>query len=308
MKLYFAPMEGITTYIYRNLHKEMFGGCDAYFAPFITPTENSFLNAKNMRDILHENNKVNLKVQCLASSAPAFVDFAKTLQDYGYDEVNLNLGCPSGTVVKKNRGAGAFRDLKRLEEFLDFIFENSPIKVSIKTRTGFLNHDEFKDILEIYKKYEMSELIIHPRVRSDFYKNPVNMVPFDLAYKNKGLNLIYNGDINSVSDLLEIQKNYPDIKGCMIGRGAVKNPAIFREMHGGEKLKTKELISFSNKLEEIYRPLLKSEKNTLHKLKEIWLYMSENYPDEKKIIKAIKKSNNLDEINRAINHLPEIGV
>jgi len=137
MKLYFAPMEGVTTYTYRNTHAEMFGGCDEYFAPFIVPTENEKLSIKNLRDILKENNNIDVIPQVMASSAMAFLEFEKKIKDLGYNKVNLNFGCPSGTVVKKMRGAGALRDLDALDKFLDYIFNKSYVEISVKRRTSF---------------------------------------------------------------------------------------------------------------------------------------------------------------------------
>lgn len=305
MKLYFAPLEGITTYTFRNVHHEMFGGCDEYFAPFITPTDNEKLSVKNLRDVLPQNNTCPLRVQCLASSETAFVSFAEKMMSYGYDDVNLNLGCPSGTVVKKARGSGALKDLARLDEFLDYIFKNSKTKISIKTRTGFYSHDEFDALLKIYSKYPVSELIVHPRVREEYYRLPVNMESFSKAF-DYNFNLCYNGDVNSSSDFRNIISEYPSVSSVMIGRGAVRNPAIFREISGGKPLETSELISFSKELEKRYFAILNSDMYTLHKLKEIWLYAMDNYPLEKKILKAVKKANKLSELNSAINCLPEI--
>ncbi len=306
MKLYFAPMEGVTPYTYRNTHAEVFGMCDEYWAPFITPTENERISAKTLRDVLKENNNTNLKVQVLCNRASAFVEFAKRLKDVGYDEVNLNLGCPSGTVVKKSKGAGALRDKEALDSFLEEIFTNSNIKISIKTRAGFYSYEEFDKLLEIYNKYPLCELIVHPRVREDFYKNTPDMNTFDKAYTNSRAKLCYNGDIVTREDFERIIASYPDLNGVMIGRGAIKNPAIFREIRGGEKLKTEELVTFSKLLEQRYLKVLGSEVYTLHKLKEIWLHMMLNYPDEKKILKSIKKSNKLADLNSAITCLPEL--
>ncbi len=308
MNLYFAPLEGVTTYTYRNVHNEMFGMCDSYFAPFITPTDNEKLSMKTMRDILPKNNSVKLKVQCLANSENAFVEFTKKVKELGYDEVNLNLGCPSGTVVKKSKGAGALRDLDRLREFLDYIFENSKTGISIKTRTGFYSHDEFTDIMEIYKDYPMTELIIHPRVREEYYNGTPNISAFEVAYSMDKLKLCYNGDIFSAYDYERIINKYPKLSGVMLGRGAIKNPAIFREIKGGARLKTAELVAFSNELERRYLVVLGSEVYTLHKLKEIWMHSIRNYPMEKKIFKAIKKSNKLSDLNNAINCLPELDI
>ena len=307
MKLYFAPLEGITTYTYRNTHYEMFGGCDEYFAPFITPCENEKLSIKNMRDILPENNIVKPVVQALASNAEAFVDFTLKIKEFGYEKVNLNFGCPSGTVVKKGWGAGALRDTDKLDEFLKYSFNNVKIDISVKTRTGFYNHDEFDTLLDIYKKYDITELIVHPRIREEYYNGMPNPDSFDKAYNCFGKKSCYNGNIYNVDDYNELIKKYPDLASVMIGRGAIKNPAIFREIKGGKRITTQELVAFSNELEKRYFKLLQSDMYTLHKLKEIWIYIMQNFPEEKKILKAVKKSSKLVELNNAINCLPECG-
>lgn len=307
MKLYFAPLEGITTYTYRNTHYEFFGGCDEYFAPFITPCENEKFSVKNMRDILPENNLVKPVVQALASNAQALVDFTLKIKEFGYEKVNLNFGCPSGTVVKKGRGAGALRDTDKLDEFLEYSFNNSKIDISVKTRTGFYSHDEFDILLGIYNKYDITELIVHPRIREEYYNGMPNLDSFDKAYKCFGKKSCYNGNIYTLDDFNKLTQKYPDLYSVMIGRGAIKNPAIFREIKGGKRITTKELVSFSNELQKRYFKLLQSDTYTLHKLKEIWIYIMQNYPEEKKILKAVKKSSKLIELNNAINCLPECG-
>lgn len=306
MELYLAPMEGITTYTYRNTHAELFGGCDAYYAPFIVPTDNERLSMKSLRDIKPENNRVNLKVQVMCSTKTAFEEFVRKIKEIGYDEVNLNLGCPSGTVVKKSRGSGALKNVGTLDEMLCGIFDTEDIKISIKTRTGFYSHDEFENLLKIYAKYPISKLIVHPRVREEYYRGEPNLESFKKAYEVFKENLCYNGDVFSVRDYHKINEEFSGINSIMIGRGCIKNPAIFREIRGGKKLSTSELINFSNTLEKRYLELFKSETNTLHKLKEIWMHAIYNYPEEHKIIKAVKKSGKLIELNNAINSLPEL--
>ncbi len=305
MNLYLAPLEGITTYTYRNTHAELFGGADNYYAPFIVPTDNERISMKTLRDIIDENNTVKPKVQVMCTTPTAFAEFTKKIKPLGFDEVNLNLGCPSGTVVKKKRGAGALLDKDALDKFFDSIFSNTDIKITVKSRTGFYSHDEFNSILAVFNKYPIHELTVHPRVREEYYKGSPNMESFTKAYRYSKAPLCYNGNVYSKEDYDKITSLYPDLNSVMIGRGALVNPAIFREIKGGEKLKTGELIEFSNLLEERYLRLLGSDRYTLHRLKEIWLYAVCNYPNETKIAKAIKKSQKLSELNSAINALPE---
>ncbi len=306
MKLYYAPLEGITTYTYRNAHAEMFGMCDKYYAPFIVPTENERISLRTLRDIVPGNNRAEVVPQILCNCGKALNKFTQKLSPLGYDELNLNFGCPAATVVGKRRGSGALRDTESLDALLDSIFSNTEFKISVKTRVGYFSHDEFPKILEVYNKYPISLLIVHPRVREELYKGCPNMASFDMAYESSNAKLCYNGDIKSVFDYEKITNRYSGLDSVMIGRGAVANPAIFREIKGGARLKTRELIAFSKLLEERYTAIFDSSVHVLHKLKEVWMYALLNFPEERKIAKAVKKAARLCDLNSAINCLPEI--
>ncbi len=307
MKLYFAPLEGITTYTYRNTHAEFFGGCDVYFAPFITPSDNEKLSIKSLRDIVPEKNKnVKLIPQVLTNQSQSFMKFADKIKDLGYKDININLGCPSGTVVKKNRGSGFLRDPEGVNHFLAEVYECSNLSVSVKTRSGFSSGLELKKLMEIYNKYSMEELIIHPRTREEFYNGKPDMSAFDAAFKATKNPICYNGNIFTAQDYKEITQKYTRLEGVMIGRGAIANPAIFREIRGGRKIETAELAEFTKVLAERYLEVLGSEVYTLHKLKEMWLYTMWLYPGEKKLLKAIKKANHLSDLLTAVKALPEI--
>ena len=307
MKLYFAPLEGITTRTYRLAHAEVFGHADAYYAPFITPTDNEKLSLKTIRDIVPEyNGGTNLKVQVLSNTPGSFRKFTDKIRPLGYDEVNINLGCPSNTVCKKGRGAAFLKDVDALDNFLYEIFSHTDFKISVKTRLGFYSNDEFSRLLDIYKKYPLSLLIIHPRTREQLYKGMPDMDSFAYACKEFTGPLCYNGNISTADDYVSLVRQYPTLDSVMIGRGAIANPAIFREIKGGKPLSTEELICFTDLLIEKYIPLLGSDFYTLHKLKEIWLYSIMNYPDEKKTSKAIRKSTRLSELRKALDLLPKL--
>ncbi len=307
MKLYFAPLEGITTYTYRNTHAEFFGGCDAYFAPFITPSDNEKLSIKSLRDIVPEKNKgIRLIPQVLTNQSQSFIKFENKIKELGYKEININLGCPSGTVVKKNRGSGFLRDPEGVDCFLVEVYEQSGLKVSVKTRSGFSSGQELENLMQIYNKYNMEELIIHPRTRIEYYKGEPDMAAFDAAVRISKNPVCYNGNVFSVQDYKIITEKYSEVERIMIGRGAIANPGIFREIRGGRRTETAELLEFTQVLAERYLGVLGSEVYTLHKLKEIWMYTMWMYPDEKKLLKAIKKSSYLGDIFAAVKALPPI--
>ena len=305
INLYFAPLEGITTATYRNAHARMFGGCDGYYAPFITPSDIERISLKSLRDILPENNQgIPLKVQVLTARSDSFFKFAKKAEPLGYNEFNINLGCPSQTVVKKGRGAGFLKDIDGLDRFLYEIFEKGGVEVSVKTRTGFFSGDEMEKLMKVYNKYPLSLLIIHPRARKDFYNGEPDMEVFKRAYESSTNPVCYNGNIFCKSDFDAIASSFPDLHSIMLGRGAIKNPAIFREIKGGAPLSPEELTQFSHMLIEDYMKKLESEYFTLNKLKEIWMYIMWNYPEEKKLLKAIKKCTKISEFERVVSTIP----
>lgn len=303
IKLYFAPLEGVTTYTFRNTHKEMFSGCDGYYSPFITPSDKERVVLKNLRDVLPERNEnINLTVQVLTNRPDSFMKFADKVKSLGYDHINVNLGCPSGTVIKKGRGSGFLRDPEGIDNFLYEIFESCDMKISVKTRTGFTSHDEFDKLMEIYNKYPLELLIIHPRTRNELYNGMPNDEVFEKAYKISKNKLCYNGNIFSLKRYNEIVTRFPDIDSIMLGRGGIMNPALFREIKTGKTVQFSEIVEFSERLAEKYLDVLGSDRYTLNKLKEIWFYVMWNYPDEKKFIKGIKKAEKLNDLLNLIRN------
>ena len=192
MKYYLAPMEGLTTYNFRTNWNRCYGGMDKYFTPFIS---NRHMNSRERNDVLPEHNVGMYTVpQILTNKAEEFLSLAEQLAGYGYHEVNLNLGCPSGTVVARNRGAGFLGTPRELETFLDEIFEKCPLKISIKTRIGMECPDEWAPLLKIYQKFPMKELIIHPRLQKEGYKGTPHLEAFAEAVNDQFLHgefLIY---------------------------------------------------------------------------------------------------------------------
>ena len=137
MNFYFAPMEGLTGYIYRNAHNAFFNNIDKYFSPFIVANQSESFKTRELNDILPENNQgIVLIPQLLTNNAKDFIHTSKKIKRLGYNEINLNLGCPSGTVVSKNRGSGFLSKREELDVFLEEIFSQAITKISVKTRIG----------------------------------------------------------------------------------------------------------------------------------------------------------------------------
>ena len=300
MHISFAPLEGITTYNYRNIHNELFGGADVYYAPFVAPDGSGKFKDSALRDLLPENNRdLKLIPQILCNKAEAFISVAERLQALGYDEVNLNAGCASGTVVPKRKGAGMLMDLNSFDEFLSEVFSRCPIKVSVKTRMGMESTEEFDAVLELYNKYPLSQVIVHARDRAGKYQSKPNTKKFIECFPKSKNPMVYNGDIFSPAHLSRLTAQLPELDSVMLARGAIADPSLARQLKGGAAASAEEMKEFHNRLMAGCIEIGLTEHFTLGRMKEIWYYSSHMYPNSKKAMKRIYKSRSLDEYKAA---------
>ena len=300
-KIYLAPMEGLTGYVYRNAHRACFGEMDGYFTPFLASKK---LSSKEKREVFPENNlNMNVIPQILTNKTDEFLSIARQLKDRGYTSVNLNLGCPSGTVTAKNRGAGFLKVKDELEEFLKVIFEECPLNISVKTRIGAYYDEEFLELIEIYNKFPMEELIVHPRLMTDFYEGSPKHSVFAQAVSGFKHPLCYNGDVNSLEDYKKIQQLFPTVDRVMLGRGLLANPALPRILQGGEPASLEELKRFHELLYKGYKEEIKDERNTLFKLKALWVYFGKIFEADAGAMKGIRKAESYLEYEIAVRNI-----
>ncbi|KLE14224.1 tRNA-dihydrouridine synthase family protein [Clostridium sp. C8] len=301
MKYYLAPMEGITGFIYRNSYKKFFDNIDKYFTPFIVPTSSKSFKTKELRDILPENNKgINIVPQILTNDSEGFITTARKLQQLGYSEINLNLGCPSGTVVSKNRGSGFLAKREELDKFLDEIYKIYDMKISIKTRIGKDSPEEFYELIKIYNKYPLEELIIHPRTREDFYGNKPNLEVFKDGLLLSSNPVCYNGDVFTLEDHNRLSKEFPELNTIMIGRGILANPGLIDEIKNNIFINKKVLKEFHEEIFNNYREIFNDDNIALYRMKELWGYMIYIFSDNKKYAKKIKKAQRVDDYSEAV--------
>lgn len=303
MRFELAPMEGITGHVFRRNYHKHFEGMDRYYTPFLASKK---MNHKEKNEILPENNKGMLLVpQILTNQADTFLAIAGKLAEYGYKEVNLNLGCPSATVVSRRRGAGFLGELQDLSDFLDEIFYKCPLKISIKTRLGIEFIEEWEDILEIYQKYPIERLIIHTRLQKEFYKGKTHPESFVLAQESLHVPLCYNGDIFTKEDLTHLMTQIRDLSTVMLGRGIIANPFLLEECKGVQKNEDKKerLLAFLDDLGSDYRTLMSGDTNALYKMKEVWNFLGNSFVDCAGELKKIKKAKRWAEYEAAAKRL-----
>jgi len=323
MKIYFAPLEGVTTYIFRNAFAEIYGHVDKYFAPFISPADNCPLTPRERKDIAPENNiGIYLVPQILTCRSEHFIEAAKELHDMGYNEVNLNLGCPSGTVCAKGKGSGFLQNKDALQSFLSDIYsyaESDGMKISVKTRLGYREPEEFYELMEIFNLFPLSELIVHPRIRTDFYKGDIRREYFAYALEHSKCPLVYNGNIFSVKDYADLTGVFArggdpikmDCKGdsamlgkepdaaleralypIMLGRGLVSDPELAGRLKSASAAETDyaKLRRFHDMLYHEYQKVLSPDINVLHKMRELWTYWQVLFEGKEREIKRLMKA------------------
>lgn len=305
MKFYFAPMEGITGYIYRNAHHAFCGkNIDKYFAPFINANLSESFKSRELNDIFPENNKdIYLVPQIMTNKAKDFLHTSSKLHKFGYEEVNLNLGCPSKTVVTKYRGSGFLAKPNELKEFLEEVFKNKVTQISIKTRIGIADSEEFYELIDIFNQFPLKELIIHPRLQTDYYNNKPNLEIFAEALKLSKNPVCYNGDIHTLVDYQDLVERFPTINTIMLGRGLLYNPFLISQINGEKELDKKQLWEFHNKIYTDYKGVLFGEKNVLFKMKEFWHYFNHMFSNPDKYVKKIKKAQRLYEYEAVVTSI-----
>lgn len=313
MHIYFAPLEGITTYPYRNLHHKYFGGVEKYFTPFLAPGPEQGMSVKEMRDVLPENNAgVPVVPQILTNRAGDFLLASKKLSEMGYREINLNLGCPSGTVTAKKKGAGFLLYPDDLDRFFDEVFSDAAVRngeflVSVKTRIGKNEVEEWPELMQVYNRYPIHELTVHPRIQKEFYKGTPHLDVFTDILKESRNPVVYNGDLFTVEKVKEFREKFPTVGTVMIGRGLIWNPALAEMILQEETEPEADILprirEFHDALFEHYRETMSGDRNLLFRMKDLWSYMLAEVPDSEKLAKKIRKSQHVPEYLAAVEEV-----
>lgn len=316
MQIYLAPMEGITGYVVRNAFSHHFGHIDKYFTPFIPAAKR--MSRKILRDLSPACNEgIRLIPQLISNRSEEVLNMIRQLKDLGFSEVNLNLGCPSGTVVSKGRGSGLLRDPQELDRFLNGIYEKADIPVSVKTRIGFEDPSMWTALLDVYRRYPVHELIIHPRLRREMYTGAVHLDAFAQACEAcDPSRLCYNGDLFDIRRYEEIRTRFPDISMVMIGRGLLGRPYLSwliqsTDMEGdcesifsltSAQLRSR-LRAFCDEIFEEYRKIFQSERDVCMHMKEIWANLGLSFKDSERLVRKLMKCRTAPEYHGIVRQI-----
>ena len=300
MNYYFAPMEGITDSVFRSAHHTYFPGITRYYMPFISPTVHRALTPREAREVPKADSVAFCAIPQLLTKVPEdFIWAAGQCRDLGYEEVNLNLGCPSGTVTAKGKGSGMLKDPDALDAFLEAIFRDAPLPISVKTRLGFESPEEFPRLLEIFNRYPIQELTLHPRVRKAFYAGDVDMEAFRYCLAHSNAPVCYNGNLTSLAQIEAFRREFPQVQSVMIGRGLVGDPGML--VPGGTRVEA--LEGFMEQLAQQYCVVFGSERNAMFRLKENWRHLLCRFENSEKLGKRLRKTTDILEYQAIVREI-----
>lgn len=294
--IYLAPLQGFTDFIYRQAYSKVFNEVDAFFIPYIA-MKNGTVLPKYRKEVLPENNRQLRAIpQVLAKDADEMHYLVDVLSELGYTEINLNLGCPYPMVNKRGRGSALLPHPEKLEEILHSYFSGEHPELSVKLRAGLNSSEELMPVIEVLNKFRIKEVILHPRIAKQLYSGEIIDEAFQLAVENLQHSLVYNGDIFSVSDFKKRQAQFSSLKHWMLGRGILMNPFLPMEINGTEipeNEKKNKLRDFHRLMLDGYSKAMDNEGNALNKMKQFWIYFCYNFPNPHKVLKNMKKANNI---------------
>jgi tRNA-dihydrouridine synthase len=311
--IYLAPIQGITDRIYRNLFPLYFKGVDIAIAPFISSSKKIKPGNKLLREFYRDiNTGIPTIPQIMSSDPDDFVKLSNMLYDIGCSTINWNLGCPFRMVVKKGRGSGMLCYPDKIEFFLEEAMPALKPKLSIKLRIGLTYPDEVLELIPIFNRFELTELIIHPRTGEQMYEGKVDLDMFEQCLNLSKHRVVYNGDIDSGEKLEMLAKRFGTVDRWMIGRGLIGNPFLAEkikfqtEKPYAERIKI--IRAFHDNLFDEYLKILSGPAHITNKMKEVWTYMANFFENGDKIRKRINKThhrdNYIDVVNKIFSETP----
>ena len=303
-----SPLQGFTDFRFRNAFHKYFGGIDTFYSPYIKLNGKLVVKGSYERDILPENNStLEVIPQIITNDAEEFLFVAKYVQQFGYKELNWNLGCPYPMVAKCGMGSGLIKNTDQIEHILKRVHNETNIIVSMKMRMGYENPTEILDVFPILEQYPIKNIAIHARIGKQLYKGGVDLDSFQKCLDTSKQKIYYNGDITSVTKFNELQERFPSIDHWMIGRGLIADPFLPSMIKNNTteypKNKLEIFEAFHDEIYQEYDAYLSGPTPIRMKMLGFWEYFSESFSNPQKTFKKIKKAGNSKNYEIAVKEI-----
>ncbi len=301
--IYLAPLQGFTDFVYRNAYAAVFRSVDAFYIPYIT-TKGSQVLRKYEKEVIPENNVHGKSVpQVLAKDEEELVDLCSLLRDFGYREINLNLGCPYPMVTNRGKGSKLLTEPETLEKMLASFFDKFDLQLSVKMRAGFELEKEIEQIMPVFNRFPLEKVIVHPRIAKQLYKGEISESAFQFAVDNLNHTPVFNGDVFSLKDYKNRAERFHEVQDWMLGRGILMDVFLPDKIKGrifSEDEQRNLLVAFHNEILEGYLQTSDNSGNALNKIQQFWSYFSYHFERQKMLFKLIKKLKDPDQLKREV--------
>lgn len=259
-QLVLAPMAGITNEAFRSICKEM--GAGLVVCEMISDKALSFHNAKTIKMTGVSQNEHPLSMQIFGADKETLVYAAKWIyENTDADIIDINMGCPVNKVAKRaGAGSSLLRDPNKVYEITKAVVEATPLPVTVKIRIGWdENNINAVENAKMIEKAGACAIAVHGRTRTQMYSGHANLDVIKDVVEAVNIPVVGNGDIVDGPSALHMLE-YTGCKAIMIGRGALGNPWIFKEINAyfaGEEFKRPSKEEIYNMIVDQYERLLK---------------------------------------------------
>lgn len=304
-----APLQGYTEAVFRHFHTEIYGleppSAITYYTPFLR-LEKGAVRPRDVREIssgLNDNHRLIPQIIC--RDGEEFRQLVRVVAEAGYNNVDINMGCPFIPQVRKGRGAGLPANSDKMREIADAMSEMPEMRFSVKMRLGISSPDEWREVMDIINGMSLTHLTVHPRTVSQQYSGELHFDEFGQLLAAAEHPVIFNGDITAPEIIDSLREKFPQLAGVMAGRGLLMRPSLFAEWLGQRTWTREERVTSLLKLHKAifdhYSTVLNGDTQILAKIKPFWEYFGAEF--ERKGVKTIMKATKLSKYVDAIRNL-----
>ena len=222
-----APLQGVTDNVWRMAQHSVFGGVDAYYAPFMR-VERGEVRRKDLRDVEPDRNAgITLIPQVLACQPDHALMMVDALKQRSYSRIDVNLGCPFPPIALHRKGSGMLAYPELAEALFTALAAVDGVEYSVKMRLGWDQPDQWRDIMPLLDILKPVNIAVHPRIGKQQYKGDLDIGQFEALMAASPWPVVYNGGLRTVEDIEAVVSRYPNLAAVMVGSGLAANPGMF---------------------------------------------------------------------------------
>ena len=298
-----APMAEVTDTYYRSLIKEL-GGVGLVVSEFVSSEGLTRKNKRSHEMLRFQENERPVAIQIYGGDPDRMDDAAAIVEQQGVDIVDINMGCPVKKIVNSGAGSAMLKDFDKAARTVEKIVRRVKIPVTVKVRKGW----ESDDVLPLLKRFEeigVSAIAIHGRTRNEAYTGASDWNYIAYVKSELGIPLFGNGDVKTPEDAVRMFRQ-TKCDGVMIGRAALHNPFIFRDINA--YIAGAVVVDESERRIEAMRRYLRKidgapqiDKWKLHKARTVIGWFSRGIPHGKDLRQGLQDITCIDDVLRLLD-------